>query len=308
VSTSSGLRLLIGYDGSPAANAAINVGASLIPHAQAYIAYLWTPPFASESLRRQLWKGAAHINEFVEAIEREGAAEAGRLVAMGTTLAHAAGWSSEPLVKRGYSGEGLELTQLATELSPDLVVVGSRGLGGAKALLGSVSDVVAHYTPRPVLVVAYPLLTAAHAALADGPVVIGWDGSSGAEAALEAAARLFPNRDLLAVSVGEYATATGASRVTDVGDAKVTYVHVGGEHRSSPRAIADLVLSYARSAKAALVVVGSRGRSMVKEIMLGSVAMATLHHAHRPVLVVPDADRYQPAPPNVVSQLSVDAP
>lgn len=33
------------------------------------------------------------------------------------------------------------------------------------------------------------------------------------------------------------------------------------------------------------------GRSAVEEIVLGSVAMATLHHACRPVLVAPPAGR-----------------
>jgi nucleotide-binding universal stress UspA family protein len=43
--------------------------------------------------------------------------------------------------------------------------------------------------------------------------------------------------------------------------------------------------------------VGSRGRSAVREILLGSVAMATLHHTRRPVLVVhpePATDREKP--------------
>jgi nucleotide-binding universal stress UspA family protein len=39
---------------------------------------------------------------------------------------------------------------------------------------------------------------------------------------------------------------------------------------------------------AAALVVGSRGRSAAREIILGSVAMSTLHHSHRPVMVVPN--------------------
>ncbi|WP_092197969.1 universal stress protein [Blastococcus tunisiensis] len=38
---------------------------------------------------------------------------------------------------------------------------------------------------------------------------------------------------------------------------------------------------------AAVIVVGWRGRSASRWLLLGSVAKATLHHAHRPVLVVP---------------------
>ncbi|WP_430699193.1 universal stress protein [Modestobacter italicus] len=38
---------------------------------------------------------------------------------------------------------------------------------------------------------------------------------------------------------------------------------------------------------AAVLVVGSRGRSASRELLLGSVVRAVLHTAHRPVLVVP---------------------
>jgi hypothetical protein len=79
-------------------------------------------------------------------------------------------------VARSYGGEGLRFTELAEKAEADLAVVGSRALGGARAVLGSVSDMVVHYTPRPVLVVPHPLLMAEHAALAAGPVVVGFDG------------------------------------------------------------------------------------------------------------------------------------
>ncbi len=86
----------------------------------------------------------------------------------------------------------MQFTQLAEEHDPDLVLVGSRGLGGARAVLGSVSDMVVRYTPRPVLVAPHPLLMAEYAALAAGPVLLDWDGSAGAEAALATARNLFP--------------------------------------------------------------------------------------------------------------------
>jgi nucleotide-binding universal stress UspA family protein len=71
-------------------------------------------------------------------------------------------------VERSSGREGLKFTQVVESLDADVVLVGSRGLGGAKALLGSVSDMVVHYTPTPVLVAPHPLLTAERAALADG--------------------------------------------------------------------------------------------------------------------------------------------
>jgi nucleotide-binding universal stress UspA family protein len=275
-------RVLVGYDGSLSASAAIEVGADLIPRAQAWIGHLWTPPFASEALRRRLWKGTAAINEFVDTIECEGAAEANRLAAMGVTLAAAAGWETEALVERTYGGEGLQFTQLAERLSPDVVLVGSRGLGGAKAVLGSVSDMIVHYAARPALVVPHPLLTAERADAIDGPVIVGWDGSAGAQAALAAATQLFPTRTLELASVDQDARHTAAT-----GDYELTSLAAEGGHATAARTVAETLAGHARRRQAALVVVGSRGRSTVREVLLGSVAVATLHHAHRPVMVVP---------------------
>jgi nucleotide-binding universal stress UspA family protein len=277
-------RVLMGYDGSLSAGAAIEIGASLIPEAQAWIGHLWTPPFVSEALRRRLWKGAAAVNEFVDAIEREGAAEASRLAAMGVTLAVAAGWNAQALVERTYGGEGLQFTQLAEKLNPDLVVTGSRGLGGAKAVLGSVSDMVVHYAAHPVLVVAHPLLMGERADVIDGPVIVGWDGSAGAQAALAAAARLFPARTLELVSVDQ-----GDRNTPPVSGHDVVSLAADGRHATAARTVAETLSDHARRHQAALVVVGSRGRSAVREALVGSVAVSTLHHAHRPVMVVPQA-------------------
>src|SRR5687768_14259766 len=101
----SQVRMIVGYDGSPQASAAIDAGVALFPVAHAWITHLWTPPFASESLRRRLWNGTGHLDEFVVAVEREGEREAERLAANGVTLARAAGWAAEPLVRRTYGGE-----------------------------------------------------------------------------------------------------------------------------------------------------------------------------------------------------------
>ncbi|MCA2219429.1 universal stress protein [Jidongwangia harbinensis] len=280
--TETPARILVGYDGSLPAGAAIEVGASLIPEAQAWIGHLWTPPFASDALRRRLWKGTASINKFVDAVEREGAAEANRVAAMGVTLAIAAGWQAEALVERTYGGEGLQFTQLAEKINPDLLLVGSRGLGSAEAVLGSTSDTVVHYASRPVLVVAEPLLTAERAALIDGPVIVGWDGSAGAQAALAAATRLFPTRTLELADVDQ-----GDRHPPPPGGHDVISLAVDSRHFTVARTVAETLADHARQRQAALVVVGSRGRSTVREILLGSVAAATLHHAHRPVMVVP---------------------
>ncbi|MBB5115485.1 nucleotide-binding universal stress UspA family protein [Micromonospora echinospora] len=279
-------QVMVGYDGSPAASAAIEAGALLFPGAHAWIGHLWTPPFASEELRKRLWTGKRNINAFVEAIEREGGREADRLTSVGVMLARAAGWDAEPLVCRSYGGEGLRLAELADEKQTDVLLLGSRGLGGARAVLGSVSDMAVHYSPRPVLVVPHPLLTDEHDALAAGPVVVGWDASAGAEAALDSTRRLFPERDVALVAVdGD----EGETPTPDTAGGQVTTVRVSAGRGAQGRAVAEALAAVATEHKASTVVVGSRGRTAMRKILLGSVAMATLHRAHRPVMVVPQS-------------------
>ncbi len=285
------IQVLIGYDGSPAANAAIDAGAQLFPQAHARVAHVWTPPVANTSLRQRLWRGARHVDEFVAAVEREGELEANRIAATGVILAQAAGWDAEPVVVRSYGGEGLQLAELAEKTDTDLVLLGSRGLGGARAVLGSVSDMMVHYATRPVLVVPQPLLTAEYEALGNGPVLVGFDGSDGAKTAVAITARLFPTRNLVLVTVDDGHVPDDTTDPPHTAEVVVNWLHLPGGHGAPGRSVASALAAYARSRDAAVLVVGSRGRSAIEEILLGSVAMATLHHAYRPVLVVASAGR-----------------
>jgi nucleotide-binding universal stress UspA family protein len=252
------------------------------------VVHLWAPPFASAELRRRLVRKAMSLDELAALLEREGAAEAERVAAEGVALARAAGWQAEPLARRSYGGQGLELARLAEELRSPAVVVGSRGLSGVRAVLGSVSDMVAHYSPVPVLIVPHPLLAEERQAAAAGPVVVGYDGSAGARGALAAAASLFAGRELIAVTVADDSTsAVGA----EASEAETVVLDAGRAGRGA-RAVAAALAGFAAERGAAVIIVGSRGRSAWREILLGSVAMAVLHHAERPVLTVPGADRF----------------
>jgi len=52
---------------------------------------------------------------------------------------------------------------------------------------------------------------------------------------------------------------------------------------------AHVIADVAESVAADLIVVGTRGRSLLSEVILGSVPIRLLQVAHRPVLVVPAA-------------------
>jgi len=282
--------VLVGYDGSPSAAAAIEYGARLLPGAEARIVQLWAPPFTDAELRQRVRRRARDLDELQVLLEREGAAEAERIAREGVAVAVAAGWSAQPLTDRSLSAEGFALARLAEQLRPALVMVGSRGLSGLRAMMGSVSDFVVHYSPVPVLVVPHPLLAAEREAAAAGPVVVGHDGSESAQRALRAARDLFEDRELVIAAAGD--RDVGPELLAEAGaeGAEVVRVDPRGVVQSG-RAVADALAICATERGAAVIVVGSRGQSARREILLGSVAMATLHHAHRPTLVVPDPDR-----------------
>lgn len=277
------LRVLVGYDGSPSAVNAIEAAATLLPSVTASILHLWEPPFTSPELRHRVFDRAANPEALGRLIESEGRAEAERLAGNGVKLAHAGGWEAEPLVKRTFGGDGYQFARTAEELDADLMVVGSRGLGGMRASMGSVSELVVHVSPVPVLVVPYPMTTVEWAAAESGPVVVGTDGSPPAQRALAAATTIFPHRERLLVAVEEQGSSpapTGAE-----GTELVTVRCTG--RAGKPRATATTLADEATRRGAAVLVVGSRGRGSTRETLVGHVTRALLHCAHRPVLVVP---------------------
>lgn len=278
------MRVLLGYDASPSAVHAVETAARLVPEAEATVVHLWHPPFASAELRQRLASQARTGTELMALVEQEGRAEAERTAAYGTTLVRAAGWSAEQLVERCYGGDGYHLARLAEQREVDLLVVGSRGLSGLQAVLGSTSDLVAHVSTVPVLVVPFPLTTTERDAVGTGPVLVASDGSPGAERAAATSAALLPDRKLLRVTV----ETPHESEPTSTEAVETLRIPLR-RRPASARAIAETLSEYAAERAAALVVVGSRGRSASRELLLGSVAKAVLHHTHRPVLVVPAA-------------------
>jgi nucleotide-binding universal stress UspA family protein len=146
------------------------------------------------------------------------------------------------------------------------------------------------------------------------PVVVAYDGSEPASAALDAAARLFPGHPAAVVSVWDsMAGAASASLVavpaavaveaaekideaserqaTQLADEGAARLRSGGLEavghpvKSHGNAWSTIV-EFAERQEAEVVVVGSRGRSGVKSVLLGSVSSGVVHHSTRPVLVV----------------------
>jgi nucleotide-binding universal stress UspA family protein len=201
-------------------------------------------------------------------------------------------------VRQVLGGPGA--TMIEESRRAELVVVGSRGLGGfAGLLLGSVGTQVAAHAHCPVLVVRpdeQPIPV-------DGPVLVGVDGSESSRLAVglgadEAALRDVP---LVLVHVGpsdgdravpeeieESQAAYQAEAVRLLADASAV---VRAEHpdlvvREHPvRAAGAAQGLIEASGTASLLVVGTRGRAGFAGLLLGSVSQAAIQHAHCPVLV-----------------------
>jgi nucleotide-binding universal stress UspA family protein len=150
------------------------------------------------------------------------------------------------------------------------------------------------------------------------PILVAFDGSDTAQAAVEAAARLFPGHRLVVTSVWEPGLAVAMSSTTDVTgmgyvpptaeemaivdrserdhatDAAETGARLarelGANAEANPIAdegkIGETLSALADQLDAAAIVVGSRGLGSFKAGLFGSTSRAVLGHTRRPVLVV----------------------
>jgi nucleotide-binding universal stress UspA family protein len=147
--------IVIGYDGSPDAQRAIDVAGTL-KAADALIVNVWRPTPAVSAATVPL--GAAPVLPLREEYDRL-EQEARTVAAEGVARAEAIGLRAEPVVVRGESiGQtGHVLAELADERDAVAIVVGRRGVSRLEAvLLGSVSDATVRAAHRPVLVAPAP--------------------------------------------------------------------------------------------------------------------------------------------------------
>jgi nucleotide-binding universal stress UspA family protein len=143
-----------------------------------------------------------------------------------------------------------------------------------------------------------------------GPALIAYDGSSYAQAAIEQAAGLLPpGMAALVVTVWQPLQSIPFAQLAvipeEIADAMMSEarsVAAEGAERAraagfdaSPLAVEGTpvwhrLVEVADEKDAAIIVIGSHGRSGVRYAVMGSVATAVAQHAHRPVLVGRMAD------------------
>lgn len=203
------------------------------------------------------------------------------------------------------TGEPLTVLE-AQSRGAELVVVGSRGMGGFVGLLvGSTAVHLAAHGRCPVLVVR-------DRPRDDGPILLGVDGSAAGQKAVdfafaEAALRSAPLAALHAWTTWNapmpapqdpsmpYANPPGALAQAEerllheaLAGRQERFPGVAVEYRVVHGGTREALIDASRSAQ--LLVVGARGRGGFAGLLMGSVSQALLHHAHCPVAIVRGAE------------------
>lgn len=285
-------RVVVGFDGSDAARAAVDWAAAeaVLRGRGLTIVHALLPPVTTGGLG----VGLPPSLDMLDDLQAAALAELEQV---------AAPLRTEELVVEGTVRIGAPSSvMLEASEEADLVVIGSRGHGGFRGLLlGSVSAQVAAHAGCPVAVIRHAAPEGAR------KVVVGIDGSPAAEAALafafdEASRRGWtvqavhawdvPAYDLLIVPNGPVPIP-----LADVADDEIrlTAEVLSGFRDDYPDV--DVVESLVRapavqalldaSADAAMVVVGTHGHGPAMGALLGSVSNGILHKVATPIVVVP---------------------
>ena len=134
------------------------------------------------------------------------------------------------------------------------------------------------------------------------PILLCYDGSDDAFRAIEFAGSLFPGRTAVVLSVWEkYGVLSGIPRVDDslMQEASEQMAADGSERAETAgftatpvaveaeHGVAEAIIDAAEAHDALVIVMGTRGNTGIRSLLLGSVSHNVAHHAHRPLLIVP---------------------
>lgn len=301
------------YDGSSeSANAIERAGELLSSPGPAIVAHAWSgisslmlrAPFAGPP------SGAlAEGSELLDEADRE---RAEACAAEGASLACAAGFHARPEAVHESRNTWSALRDCAQRHEAGVVVAGARGRSGvASVLLGSVSSGLVHHAPAPVLVVpgtVDPLVA--------GPVMFCTDGSDHAVHAIDSGRRLLGGSGVVISAWRPWADKVPHTTVVGAGGAvgmaraidertREQAVQIAADGAAVATAISGdcdsesiscdgvawrVLVREADRMDARAMVLGSRGLTGIART-LGSVSSAIVHHAGRPVLVVPPAEQ-----------------
>jgi len=144
--------ILIAYDGSEDAKAAIQHAGKLMPGFEATVLSIWEPFTTMLARTPETLRPLAQVRQ-AEEIDREETGAAEERANDGVELATAAGLDARPLTSALNGSVATTIIEQADRIDADAIVVGSRGLTGMALLLGSVSLGVVQNANRTVIIV-----------------------------------------------------------------------------------------------------------------------------------------------------------
>ncbi|MFC9962662.1 universal stress protein [Nocardia ignorata] len=275
--------VVVGVDGSQESRFALRWATEFAAHHRAPLNIVFAMEIPADyygpGLAGPLYDPVA-LHRYGKEVTDEAAAEAS---------ASAAAIAEIPVSATAVEGSAVAVLR-SRSASARLVVVGSRGLGALRrTLLGSVSTSIARHADCPVAVIPEALVHA------DGPVVVGVDGSECSVEAIGIAFDEAARRGVRLVAVNawsEFYRYEARSTMQTEAEALLSE-SLAGYAEKYPEVQVDRVVVEDRPARAVLhasegaqlIVVGSHGRGGFAGMTLGSVAQAVLHGAESPVII-----------------------
>jgi nucleotide-binding universal stress UspA family protein len=153
--------ILIAYDGSEAARAAVRAAGTLFSPAPALVVTAWEPALAQLMLVSDPTGMGGTFMPYdpavAHSVERAGEEHAQQIAEDGARLANEVGLAARALIAEDGAAPAEAIVATADAHGARAIVIGSRGLRGLRSkLLGSTSSDVLRHARRPVVVVRHP--------------------------------------------------------------------------------------------------------------------------------------------------------
>jgi nucleotide-binding universal stress UspA family protein len=281
-------RVLVATGGSPWSDAAVAYATALAARtgAELRILTVLTSPVAYT-----MPDVMSSSELLMESVERQGQ----ELLVQAAAGAEGIGLAHATILKWGNVPE--TILQTAAEEECDLITLGSRVVTGLKRLMvGRTLNAVAAKAQRPVLVIKHPP-PQTFGPLLWQRILVATGGSPWSDVAVDHALALAQEQQLevclLCVDTSRSRSATLLNSATSVGknilalaEARAAAAGVTYEARLAYGNVAEAILETAASRQCDVIILGSRGLTGFKRLMIGSISNAVTAKTLLPVLIV----------------------